>query len=132
MEPELPESLRVAYFAGSLRSGHDGVTRVLDRLIDALRSRSVPSLFYSPILPEQPDPRVRMLGVPSLPLPLNVEYRVALPGCGHFAKTLHAFGPDLIHVHTPCPLGLAALGYGRRHAVPVVATYHTHFSSYAA
>ena len=42
---------RVAYFAGTMRPGHDGVTRVLYRLIDAVKERGIESESLSPIVP---------------------------------------------------------------------------------
>jgi len=124
-------SPRVAYFAGSMKPGHDGVTRVLYRLIDALTSRSIDHLFFSPLVPEGSlcSPRIRK--VPSIQFPLHREYRLAVPGSGSFEKELAEFKPDLLHINSPCSLGYAAVRYGNKHGIPVVATYHTHFPSYA-
>ncbi len=122
---------RVAHFAGSMRHGHDGVTRVLYRLIDAFPERNVESIFFSPIIPEPAAQPVPMYEVPSVTFPLYKDYRFALPGQKHFEEKLAQFNPDLLHIHSPCPLGHAAVRYGRRAGIPVVATYHTHFPSYA-
>jgi glycosyltransferase involved in cell wall biosynthesis len=122
---------RVAHFAGTMRPGHDGVTRVLYRMIDDLAERQRPALFFSPIVPPGPVHGVRIAPVPSITFPLYKDYRLALPGSRHFEEELDAFCPDLLHIHSPCSLGLAAVGYGRRKGIPVVATYHTHFPSYA-
>jgi phosphatidylinositol alpha 1,6-mannosyltransferase len=123
--------MRVAYFAGTLKPGHDGVTRVLYRLIDALKFEKITSVFYSPIVPSVGECPVPMVEVPSVSVPVYREYRFALPGQRHFEDHLSEFRPDLIHINSPCPLGYAAIRYGRDHGVPVVATYHTHFPSYA-
>jgi phosphatidylinositol alpha 1,6-mannosyltransferase len=127
--PDAP--LKVAFFAGSMKPGQDGVTRVLYRTIEALTSRGIESLFISPILPEVGSLPVRMMKGPSVAFPFYRDYRLALPGTSQFERELLAFHPDLLHLHTPCLLGQAALRYGRTHQVPVIATYHTHFSSYA-
>jgi glycosyltransferase involved in cell wall biosynthesis len=37
---------------------------------------------------------------------------------------------DVVHVHTPFLAHYAGLGYARRHAIPVVETYHTLFTEY--
>jgi hypothetical protein len=37
--------LRVAYFAGTMRPEHEGVTRVLYRLIDHLNTRQIENIF---------------------------------------------------------------------------------------
>ncbi|HUI09850.1 MAG TPA: glycosyltransferase family 1 protein [Bacteroidota bacterium] len=123
--------LRVAYFAGTMRPGHDGVTRVLYRLIDALRETGIESEFFSPIIPAASLQPVPMHRVPSVKFPLYPDYRFAVPGQKYFEARLGAFAPDVIHINSPCPLGRAAVRYGRRAGIPVVATYHTHFPSYA-
>ncbi len=125
------ESLRVAYFAGSMKPGVDGVTRVLYRLIDALQREGITNTFYSPIIPPPEARPTEMTKVPSIAFPGYKEYRVALPGYRYFERHLDAFRPDLLHVNSPCPLGYAAVRYGQTHGIPVVATYHTHFPSYA-
>ena len=123
--------LRVAYFAGTMRPGHDGVTRVLYRLIDALREREIEAIFFSPIIPPPAEQPVPMFEVPSVAFPLYPDYRFAVPGHKHFEERLMAFDPDIIHINSPCPLGHAAVRLARRQNVPAVATYHTHFPSYA-
>ena len=62
--------LRVAYFAGTMRPGHDGVTRVLYRLIDALVETGIESIFFSPIIPPEGSQPVPMYEVPSVRFPL--------------------------------------------------------------
>jgi phosphatidylinositol alpha 1,6-mannosyltransferase len=123
--------MRIAYFAGSMRPGHDGVTRVLYHMTAALSSEQIPHMFVSPILPPEEERTVPMVKVPSCAFPLYPDYRVASPCAGFFGREIRAFRPDLLHIHSPCSLGLAAMQYGRRHHIPVVATYHTHFASYA-
>jgi phosphatidylinositol alpha 1,6-mannosyltransferase len=123
--------LRIAYFAGTMRPGHDGVTRVLYRLIDALQETGIESVFFSPIIPPASSQQVPMYEVPSVRFPLYKDYRFAYPGHKHFETRLAAFDPDVIHINSPCPLGHAAVRYARRAGIPVVATYHTHFPSYA-
>jgi phosphatidylinositol alpha 1,6-mannosyltransferase len=124
-------ALRVAYFAGTMKPGHDGVTRVLYRLIDAIKDEHITNVFYSPLVPPEGHRPTEMVRVPSVSIPVYKEYRFAMPGHGHFEQHLSAFRPDLIHIHSPCSLGFAAVKYGQAHGTPVVATYHTHFPSYA-
>ena len=123
--------LRVAYFAGTMRPGHDGVTRVLYRLIEGLERRGVDNMFFSPIVPPKSEQPTPMIEVPSVQFPLYKDYRFAVPGIRHFHDHLKSFQPDLLHINSPCSLGYAAVRYGQKFGIPVVATYHTHFASYA-
>ncbi len=114
-----------------MRPGHDGVTRVLYQLVDYLVQHRIEHEFFSPIVPTLDELHTRFHAVPSVVFPLYKDYKFALPGMRHFEEELVAFDPDIIHINSPCPLGYAAVSYGRRYRVPVVATYHTHFASYA-
>jgi glycosyltransferase involved in cell wall biosynthesis len=114
-----------------MRPGHDGVTRVLYRLIKHLTDRNLENIFFSPIIPSPAESPTKMFEVPSVTFPLYKDYRFAMPGLRHFERDLREFQPDILHINSPCPLGAAAVKYGQRHQVPVVATYHTHFASYA-
>ena len=121
---------RVAYFAGTMRPGHDGVTRVLYRLISHLRQRKVENVFFSPIV-SPGDHETTMHRVPSVMFPLYKDYRLAIPGQKYFEDQLREFKPDLLHINSPCSLGYAAMRFAHKTGIPVVATYHTHFPSYA-
>jgi phosphatidylinositol alpha 1,6-mannosyltransferase len=123
--------MRIAYFAGSMKPGHDGVTRVLYRLSEHLKEKQIEHLFFSAITPLQHEQTVPMYNVPSVEFPLYNDYRLPLPGQKHIEEHLADFRPDLLHINSPCSLGLAAIRYGQKNNIPVVATYHTHFASYA-
>jgi phosphatidylinositol alpha 1,6-mannosyltransferase len=124
--------MKVAYFNGTMRKEHDGVTRVLYRLIDEInKTNIIEPLFISPIIPPKEERPVEMYKVPSFTFPFYKDYKVAFPSTIFFEDKLSEFHPDLLHINSPCTLGLAAVKYGIRNNIPVVATYHTHFPSYA-
>ena len=124
--------MKVAYFNGTMKKEHDGVTRVLYRLIEEInRTNQIDPLFISAIVPPRDEQPVEMFHVPSLVFPCYSAYRIAWPTRLFFEDKLNQFNPDIIHINSPCPLGSAAVKYGLVHNIPVVATYHTHFPSYA-
>jgi glycosyltransferase involved in cell wall biosynthesis len=115
-----------------MKKEQDGVTRVLYRLIDEInRTKQIEPLFISAIIPPANEQPVEMYHVPSFAFPGYKDYRVAWPTRIFFEDKLNDFNPDLIHINSPCPLGSAAVKYGIVNNIPVVATYHTHFPSYA-
>ncbi|PSQ26621.1 glycosyl transferase family 1 [Halobacteriales archaeon QS_9_68_17] len=65
--------------------------------------------------------------VSSVPFPFYEGFRVGLPGLPDAVADT-----DLVHAHTPFSLGLAGLRLARKHDLPVVASYHTPTSEYAA
>ena len=121
--------MRIAYFNANLRVGQDGVTRCVYKMIDGALERGHEAIAVTSTLPEL-SPPIPMVRVPSVVLPLQKNYRIALPGISGFAKALHEFRPDILHINSPCTLGFAAVKYGHHFDIPVVATYHTHFPTY--
>ena len=122
--------MRIAYFNANLKVGQDGVTRVVYKMIDGALARDHQAMAVTSILPEPWQQPVPMVKVPSVVLPLQKAYRIALPGYQSFAKALGDFQPDVLHINSPCTLGFAAMRYAKHFGVPVVATYHTHFPTY--
>lgn len=115
-----------------MKKEHDGVTRVLYRLIEEIkRTKEIEPLFISAIIPPASEQPFEMFKVPSFAFPSYKDYRVAWPGKIFFEDKLADFKPDLIHINSPCPLGASAVKYGKVNSIPMVATYHTHFPSYA-
>ena len=122
--------MRIAYFNANLKVGQDGVTRVVYKMIDGALARNHEAIAITSILPEpsqQPIPRYK---VPSMVLPLQKAYRIAIPGYQSFARILERFRPDILHINSPCTLGFGAVKYAKHFGVPIVATYHTHFPTY--
>jgi glycosyltransferase involved in cell wall biosynthesis len=122
--------MRIAFFCANLIVGQDGVTRVMYRIMEAARSKGHGVMAFTASEPGAGETDIPMHKVPSFSLPLQRAYRIALPGYHFFAKALSAFKPDLLHIHSPCPLGFAAARYAKAHGLPAVATYHTHFPTY--
>lgn len=108
----------------------DGVTRVLTNLIRGARERGHEVMCVASALPKKELQYIPMLKVPSVYAPGRTEYRIALPGYRWFKEEVLAWKPDIMHIHSPDPLGFAAAKFGREYGIPVVATYHTHFPTY--
>ncbi|RPI02291.1 MAG: glycosyltransferase family 1 protein [Ignavibacteriae bacterium] len=122
--------MRIAYFNANLKVGQDGVTRVVYKMIDGALERGYEAIAVASVLPEPSEQIIPMYKVPSMVIPLQKAYRMALPGYQSFARELHEFKPDIIHINSPCTLGFGAVKYAKHFGVPVIATYHTHFPTY--
>ncbi len=122
--------MRIVNVNASLIPEQDGVTRVLMNLIRGAQERAHEVLCIGAAVPDAsrvPAPMVKVRGVP---VPGRTEYRLAIPGYRGFKRELLEWKPDIIHLHSPCPLGFAAAKFAREFGIPVVATYHTHFPTY--
>jgi len=69
--------------------------------------------------------------VPGLPCPGYPELKIGLPVNLRLKKHWHANPPDVVHVATEGPLGLAALQAARSLEIPVSSSFHTNFHAYS-
>jgi len=122
--------MRIAYFNANLKVGQDGVTRVVYKMIEGALARNHEAIAVTSILPEPSEQLIPMYKVPSVVIPLQKAYRMAMPGYQSFSGILNEFRPDIIHINSPCTLGFGAVKFAKHFGVPVVATYHTHFPTY--
>lgn len=87
----------------------------------------------SPVAPVEEEPwRGRVLRQASFAFPLYRYYRVGLPWPPRLFADLDRFAPHLVQVAVPTPLGWAGIYYARSRGLPVVSSYHTHFTDYFA
>lgn len=123
--------MRIAYFNGTMVEGQDGVTRTLFKIVDFLKDKNIEGKFYSPIFNANTKEQINIQKVESIKFPFYKDYHLPLPNKKKLANNLESFSPDLLHIHSPCPLGKFAVEWGNKNKIPVYATYHTHFPSYS-
>ncbi|ARK31795.1 glycosyltransferase family 4 protein [Halalkalibacter krulwichiae] len=122
--------MRIAIFTDTYAPEINGVARTLEKLTCYLRQNDIEFRVFAP------DNKERIPAIPhierfaSLPLFLYPECRFALLNPLHLKQSLEEFKPTLIHVATPLNLGLYGAYYGKKHQIPMVASYHTHFDQY--
>jgi glycosyltransferase involved in cell wall biosynthesis len=130
----MPE-LRVALFTGNYNHIRDGVSLTLNRLVSCLQSEGIPVLVFGPSIADPPiDHEGELVVTPSIPMlvPGRKEYRIATHFSASARRKLEEFAPTLVHVATPDGLGIGALRWAKKHGIPRVTSYHTHFLSYTA
>ncbi len=122
---------RIALFTGNYNHIRDGVSNTLNRLVAHLDKRGYDVLVFGPWSP-RPEMQHEGNYVPvyAIPSPGRPEYRISMGFPSAEKQKLRDFDPDLIHIATPDLLGFRALRYAMKHDIPVVSSYHTHFSSY--
>ena len=123
---------KVAFFADILVKNFDGASRTMFQLIERIPSEEFEFMFFCGLPPEQ-DIGHTVMKVPTIPIPFNSTYRLAIPMFSWFSmrRKLKKFNPDVIHIASPSPLGDFAFQYNwGKKKVPVITIYHTHFLSY--
>jgi len=66
----------------------------------------------------------------TLPCPTYPEIRLSLFPQTQVNRTMREFDPDVVHIATEGPLGLAARRFALRHDFPFTTAYHTRFPEY--
>ena len=115
--------LRIALFSGNYNITVDGANRALNRLVGFLLRQGAAVRVYSPTT-DNPGmaPTGDLVSLPSLPIPLRPDYRLASGINARIRKDLAAFKPNLMHVSAPDVGGHRAIAWARKHGVPVVAS----------
>jgi glycosyltransferase involved in cell wall biosynthesis len=126
--------VRTAHFTDTYLPRRDGVVTSVLTLVAALAERGDPAVIVVPRHPSQPDGDglIRLPALPCGVADLRVSpwpLRSALAS-GALAE-IAAAAPDVIHVHTPGPIGLLGVLAARTLGVPLVQTYHTDLHAYA-
>lgn len=122
---------KVAFFADILVKDFDGASRTMFQIIERIPKDEFEFIFFCG-LPPKHDIGHEVMRIPTIPIPFNSTYRLAIPMFSWFSmrKKLKAFKPDVIHIASPSPLGDFAFQFKRRRNIPVITIYHTHFLSY--
>ena len=68
--------------------------------------------------------------VPGVPIPLYKSLRIGLPITPALKRHWQAHPPNVVHVATEGPLGLAALYSGNKFKLPITSSFHTNFHQY--
>lgn len=123
--------LRVAIFTGNYNHIQDGVSLTLNRLVAFLEERNVPVIVFGPTVDEPAlDHEGEFIPVPSIPVPGRSEYRLTTGFPDEAQHRLQEFGPTIVHLATPDLLGFRAMRWAQQKKIQIVASYHTHFTSY--
>jgi len=123
--------IRVALFTGNYNHIRDGVSLTLNRLVKFLLRNKAEVLVFGPTIS---NPAVNhngtLISVPSIEMPGRPEYRITVGFPEDAKQKLEEFKPDIIHIATPDLLGYKGLKWAMKHEIPVVSSFHTHFTSY--
>lgn len=113
----------------------NGVAMTLSRLVGGMRARGHTVEVVRPRQKVEVAAGVTDAGeldyvVPGVPIPFYSALRMGLPVTGALKKRWRERRPDVVHVSTEGPLGLAALRAAHLLKLPVTSTFHTNFHQY--
>ena len=105
----------------------NGVARTLGKWVTAFRERGH---SVTVIRPRQTAEAPAPGQVHGVPLPMYPQLRFGVASPARLRGMLQRSAPDLIHVATEGPLGVAALMAAASLQLPVVSSFHTNFDQY--
>lgn len=121
--------LRVAHFTDTWLPRRDGVVTALQTLTPVMDDLGHTSMLVVPRHHEQVADS-STLRLPSVPCGVAQFRLAAWPRHRHVDRVAR-WAPDLLHVHSPGPIGLLGIVAARTLGLPLVLTYHTDLYAYA-
>lgn len=134
--------MRVLYCTDTYPPQVNGVSVVTALSVDGLSRRGWEVAVVAPRYPDETastrsvfGPAAPMAGgltaIPSVPLPLYPDIRLAAPHVRAIERLLDRHRPHLVHCATEFVIGWLGARAARRRGIPVVTSYHTDFARYA-
>lgn len=125
--------LRVALHSGNYNYTRDGANQALNRLVGYLLRQGAAVRVYAPMVKEPAfAPTGDLVGVPSMALPMGrAEYRFSMGLSPRVRRDLKAFAPNVVHVSAPDVSGHRMVSWARNRKLPILASVHTRFETYA-
>lgn len=123
--------MRVLIAVGNYLNVIDGVALTYARLVRTRVAAGDQILVVGPGA-DRPklEPSGRFVPLPSVPIPVQPEYRLALGIPRATRRAIEQFEPELVHVASPDLAGVAALDLAAAHGIPAVGSYHSEIARY--
>lgn len=124
--------MRIAIFTDTYLPQVNGVTHTLSKLQAYLIEEGHDYKLFAPDYGKEKEHLTApsVVRFKSILFPPYPECRISLPFYTAITKEVSDFQPDLIHIVTPLGIGLTGLKYGKKHKLPIVASFHTNFDAY--
>jgi 1,2-diacylglycerol 3-alpha-glucosyltransferase len=122
--------VKIAHFSDTSEPSRNGIATSLQTLTYALVGLGCKCLTVSPSVGWAGSYENDHWRLPSFPSGL-ADIRLATGSRRRKVQRVMSWQPDVIHVHTPGPVGLLGTMVSKRLDIPLVHTYHTDLYSYA-
>ncbi|MEM8960385.1 MAG: glycosyltransferase family 1 protein [Acidobacteriota bacterium] len=126
--------MRIAIVTETFNPEVNGVTRTLDHLVEGLLVRGHDLEVIRPRQRRDDHPGhngFRELLVPGAPLPGYDKLRFGSPQLGRLRRSWREQRPDIVHIVTEGPLGMAAVVAASQLGIPLSSSFHTNFHLYS-
>lgn len=123
--------LRIAIFSDSALPLINGVSVSVAALIQELRDRGHDVDLYANRFPGFVETHPNNIRFNAVEIPFWRGYPVTMPPLGAQLKRFRTRPYDIVHTHTPFPVGMIGLRWAESHELPIVSTYHTLYDRYS-
>lgn len=120
--------MKIAFFSDTAFPQINGISRSISNFFDILIKKNKLILFT--YKGANKIKNVGVNGYKTVDFFRYGDYYLVIPNEKEIFRKLKEFQPDIIHIHTPTPLGYSAISYGKKFKIPVVGTYHTYLSEF--
>ncbi len=125
--------MRVGIFTNTYHPTVNGVANCVAAYREGLTDRGAEVTVFAPAPPKydrsnDPD---NVLRFPTLPVPMDLDYSIAMPYSGSVLKALQRMQFDIIHTQHPVWVGAWGAWYARWNDTPLVTTVHTEYELFA-
>ncbi len=125
--------MRVAIFTATYYPTVNGVSHCVSFYAKGLQARGHEPVIFAPC-PDDWDPKNdpdNVLRFPSIPLPMDWDYHIAMPFSRRVVQALHRTSFDIVHTQHPVWVGAWGQAYARWANIPLVTTVHTEYQLFA-
>lgn len=123
--------MMIGLFTDFFRPKIDGVSITIERYAKELDRRNIPYELFAPNMPGAPQDEARIHRFHSLPAFFQPELRLSIPLEPRILKYVVTHRYDILHSHTPGPVGMVADQVSRMRGIPHVHTFHGFFPDYS-
>lgn len=120
----------IALLSDNYRPKIDGISISLEALIREFDRRNIGYDLFVPMTPGRYEDAEHIYRFHSVPLIFQPEVRFSLPVDPHNLNRAFTNEYDLVHSHTPGPLGIVAMQMALLNRIPHVHTFHTYLPDY--
>jgi glycosyltransferase involved in cell wall biosynthesis len=121
--------MKIALFTDTYKPQINGVSNTVERMIEYFQHHGVEYQVFLPRYENEKDDDHFHYST-SIPFWFYKGCRVSFPNILKITKRLRSFRPDVIHVISEYPMGIAGLIAGKLLGIPVVSSYTTHIANY--
>lgn len=128
--PLTAERLCIGFVSESYLPRVSGVVHSVDAFVGALREQGHRVVVVAPAYRGYRDAHPDIIRFPSIRIPRNTDFPLAIPYSSSGWHRLRTMGLDLVHTHSPFQMGLVGARLARSLRIPLVFTHHTLYDEY--